>query len=145
MRKKIKPQKKTKSAKQLSLPPIRLKAENPNLLKLSVSKLAMLKNPQTKLCKAVLINNAFKQLQKPFQFGCQGLSWQASAGYQESLQSESLGESSVETSGRTQLVEEDDSEEAEHALDVYVSPYSYNSFLSEVYTAVNNKFKRNLS
>ena len=72
MRKKVKPQKKKKSAKQLYLPPVRLKPETPNLLKLSVSKLAMLKDPQTKLCKAVLINNAFKQLQKPFQFGCLG-------------------------------------------------------------------------
>eukprot|EP00090_Calanus_glacialis_P016196 TRINITY_DN25423_c0_g1_i1.p1 TRINITY_DN25423_c0_g1~~TRINITY_DN25423_c0_g1_i1.p1 ORF type:complete len:141 (+),score=36.85 TRINITY_DN25423_c0_g1_i1:29-451(+) len=140
MRKKEKPQKKTKSAKQLYLPPVRLKPENPNLLKLSVSKLAMLKNPQTKLCKAVLINNAFKELQKPFWFGWQGLSWQACAGYQESIKSESIGDSS-------EVVEEDEdeSEEVEQALDIHVSPYSYNSFLSEVYTAVNNKFMRKLS
>ena len=77
------------------------------------------------------------------------LSWQTCAGYEESLESESLGESSVETSGRigNREVEEDEDEsgEAEQALDIHVSPYSYNSFLSEVYTAVNNKFKRKVS
>ena len=73
MRKKVKPKKKTKSHKQLCLSPVKLKPGTPNLLKLSVSKLAKLKNPQTKLYKAVLINNAFRQLQKPFQFG---FAWQ---------------------------------------------------------------------
>jgi hypothetical protein len=145
MRKQVKPQKKTKSAKQLCPLPLRLKPETPNLLKLSVSKLAMLKNPQTKLCKAVLLNNAFKLLQKPFQFGCQGLPWQACFGYEESLESESIRESSVETNERNQPIEEDEFEEAEQDLDVYVSLYSYNSFLSEVYTAVNNKFKSKIS
>ena len=78
------------------------------------------------------------------------LSWQTCAGYEESLESESLGESSVGTNGRAlgnKVVEEDEdeSEEAEQALNIDVSPYSYNSFLSEVYTAVNNKFKRKIS
>ena len=41
--------------------------------------------------------------------------------------------------------DEVESEEAEQGLDMHVSPYSYNSFLSEVYTAVNNKFMRKLS
>ena len=145
MRKKVKPKKKTKSQKQLCVSPLKLKPETPNLLKLSVSKLAKLKNPQTKLYKAVLINNAFKQLQKPFQFG---FAWQeCSVDVEEREEKEDKEEKMEDIKddivSTTKITEE--SKLPTGILSNPVSPYSYNSFLSEVYTAVNNKFRRKIS
>ena len=108
----------------------------------------MLKNPQTKLCKAVLINNAFKKLQKPFQFGCESFSWQHLTDNWVSFLSTddtSVEESDLESNQNIEDITEvsDDSLDSDQNIDV--SPYSYNSFLSEVYKAVNNKFNRKLS
>ena len=132
MRKKVKPKKNTKSDK--------LKPGTPKLLKLSISKIAKLQNPQTKLCKVVLINNALRQLQKPFQFGHQKLIWQEE---EEEKREKDITDDIVNTTESTE--ELSDSQLPNEILANPVSPYSYNSFLSEVYTAVNNKFKRKIS
>ena len=143
MRKKVKPKKKTKSQKQLCISPVKLKPETTNLLKLCVSKLAKLNNPQTKLYKAVLINNAFRKFQKPFQFGFAWQEGSVDVAEREEKEDEEKKEINNDIAITTKSTEE--SKLPDDILANPVSPYSYNSFLSEVYAAVNCKFRRKIS
>ena len=130
----MKPRKNLDNSKILSDHP--KKHENPNLLKMSVTKLAKLKNPKTKLCKAVLINNAFKRLQKQSQFGFHDFAWRT--GWNSKEQDEEKNEKESEDSS-------ENIEQNTNYQMISVSPYSYNSFLSEVYKAVDRNIRRKIS
>lgn len=63
-RTKSKPRPLKKPKKFLGLPSFKQRLERSNIYKLCVSKLARIDDPQAKLCKAVLINNTLKKLEK---------------------------------------------------------------------------------
>jgi len=63
-RTKSRPRPIVKKRKFLGLPVQKLKLEKRNILKLCVTKLARIEDPQAKLCKAVLINNTLRNLQR---------------------------------------------------------------------------------
>ena len=133
---------------------MKLKSNCQNLVKLSVSKLAKLKNPHSKLYKAVLINNAFKQLQKPVKFGADTVVRFAPDDLMRQEEKDAPAKDSK------QDIVKDISEEALETEDIkdtdylplctgelsvtHVSPYSYNSFLSDVYKIVTKKFRRKM-
>eukprot|EP00092_Neocalanus_flemingeri_P062948 GFUD01076063.1.p1 GENE.GFUD01076063.1~~GFUD01076063.1.p1 ORF type:complete len:145 (+),score=24.73 GFUD01076063.1:87-521(+) len=142
MRIKIKPRENVESFKLFCHPPKKSKPENTNLLQLSVSKLAKLKNPQTKLCKAVLINNAFKNLQTQFQSGLEGLIGQGSLLSKDHEQSRNEKDTQIVESSRP-LCSVQTEEDILHQT-IPLSPYSYNSFLSEVYWAVSRNINRKI-
>ena len=63
-RTKSRPRPLNKHKKFLGLPSPRHRLEKRNIYKLCISKLARIDDPQAKLCKAVLINNTLKNLEK---------------------------------------------------------------------------------
>eukprot|EP00092_Neocalanus_flemingeri_P017696 GFUD01019142.1.p1 GENE.GFUD01019142.1~~GFUD01019142.1.p1 ORF type:complete len:237 (+),score=42.04 GFUD01019142.1:160-870(+) len=63
-RTKSRPRPVVKKRKFLGLPVQKHKLEKRNILKLCVTKLARIEDPQAKLCKAVLINNTLRNLQR---------------------------------------------------------------------------------
>jgi len=63
-RTKSRPRPIVKKRKFLGLPVQKHKLEKRNILKLCVTKLARIEDPQAKLCKAVLINNTLRNLQR---------------------------------------------------------------------------------
>ena len=63
-RTKSKPRPLKKHKKFLGLPSFKQRLERNNIYKLCVTKLARIDDPQAKLCKAVLINNTLKKLEK---------------------------------------------------------------------------------
>jgi len=63
-RTKSRPRPLKKQRKFLGLPTSKQRLEKTNIYKLCVSKLARIDDPQAKLCKAVLINNTLKKLEK---------------------------------------------------------------------------------
>ena len=63
-RTKSRPRPLKKQRKFLGLPTFKQRLEKTNIYKLCVSKLARIDDPQAKLCKAVLINNTLKKLEK---------------------------------------------------------------------------------
>ena len=63
-RTKSRPRPINKHTKFLGLPSPRHRLEKRNIYKLCISKLARIDDPQAKLCKAVLINNTLKNLEK---------------------------------------------------------------------------------
>jgi len=63
-RTKSRPRPIVKKRKFLGLPVQKHKLEKRNIVKLCVTKLARIEDPQAKLCKAVLINNTLKNLQR---------------------------------------------------------------------------------
>ena len=63
-RTKSRPRPLNKHKKFLGLPSARHRLEKRNIYKLCISKLARIDDPQAKLCKAVLINNTLKNLEK---------------------------------------------------------------------------------
>jgi len=63
-RTKSRPRPIVKKRKFLGLPVQKHRLEKRNILKLCVTKLARIEDPQAKLCKAVLINNTLKNLQR---------------------------------------------------------------------------------
>ena len=180
----------------LGLSDPRSKLERRNMVKLSVSKLARIADPQAKLCKAVLINNTLRQLQSEPAEYCQQTELEQEqeeavlcshgCGQEEDRQRLLLGHTAKEESCDTLALCDDiiseflgvadcaDSREAlarSHNSDHSdnkenlltdgpgggggeeseeselqfggspVSPYSYSSFLSEVYKVTINKIK----
>jgi len=167
------------------LPQFKIRNDKINIAKISVSKLSKIVDPQSKLRKAVLINNTLKNLQKHTD------SWHLDSGGGHYLleenndisKEEELEHSSKTSSNKTcssKLDEENNStlsedmltlyddivndifgnsenvseadagsnkkyQEKEAVIDNYKennyswSPYSYNSFLSELYTVSNNE------
>jgi len=130
------------------------------LLKLCVTKLARMNDPESKLCRAVLINNTLRKCQAKQQQSC----CHEEEGEEEELEESQLhsveevkreGEVLVERMKMCQDIMDDyldlinSSEEGRSedtcdskrtfeesnpaGLADFVSPYSYNSFLSEVY------------
>ena len=194
-RTKSRPRPLNKHKKFLGLPSPRLRLEKRNIYKLCISKLARIDDPQAKLCKAVLINNTLKNLEKQpeyltgsgpdnnddmteadcdlserevspsFSSVCSYLAQNAVRTDADTLSlcddiiSEFLG-TPEECQNASNFIcdkkrkieddkenfdtqEEEDSEEAgsKSVSSSRVSPYSYSSFLSEVYSVTLRKMK----
>lgn len=171
------------------LPQFKIRNDKLNIAKISVSKLSKIVDPQSKLRKAVLINNTLKSLQKYSDLwhldsgggggvGCGGgatLAENNDIAETEELhnstadQNNKIGSNKCEEDTKNTLSEDmltlyddivndifgsseenadisnqKDDHDKENVIDNYKetylwSPYSYNSFLSELYTVSNNE------
>ena len=183
-RTKSRPRPINKHKKFLGLPSPRQRLEKRNIYKLCISKLARIDDPQAKLCKAVLINNTLKNLEKQPEYlededdvylgpdtqtDCPMTSGQPTfesvcsylmrsprsdgdavdtLSLCDDIISEFLGTKESENDNFIcDKKSEDDKEnvesgeESERSGVTNVSPYSYSSFLSEVYSVTLRKMK----